>query len=185
MVFVLSALLWLFGLLLVVAILSIATPMRLRVSAETDPVLRSRVVVRPFGGICLPIPVYDSHRARKQRRPEKASPRKGRTEQKPKRRMNSGVLRRIPATFRRMLRAIHVDRLVIDGEFGTGDPAETGQIYGQLTPLIYVGGCDIHLRPNFEMACLRGRAEAQLSLIPVAFLWPLAGLVWHMFRPIR
>ena len=180
---ILMILLWVLGLLLLVVALAVATPLRLRLSAKSDPTWRSRVVARPFAGMCVPITIYDSTRPHEQKPQKEKTPVKSRTKRKSRRSINAEALRLIPATIGQMLRQIHVDNLLIDGEFGTGDPAETGQIFGQLTPFIYANNLDIRLRPNFAVACLRGRAEAQLSVIPIRFLWPLAALIWHAFGP--
>jgi len=81
--------------------------------------------------------------------------------------------------FRGEMRRIHFDSLNVDIRFGTGDPAETGQIFGLATPFIYGFPSDavsVSLQPDFVQECFRGRIEAALHFIPVALLGPIVRL---------
>lgn len=173
---------WLCGILLAAIVLLLVLPMRLRLSLRTDPAFRSFLVVWPFGGTIFPLRVFDTTRKGKTT-PDK--PAKKRRKRSRSGRGRAEALLTLPQTLGRMIRSIHFEELRINGEFGLGDPAETGQLYGQLTPIIYTTGHAITLRPNFDQACLHGRADAQVRVIPIAFLWPIAGFLWRMFGPWR
>jgi hypothetical protein len=179
----LQILLWLGVALVVLVGLLVCLPVYVAVTWQSDPVRRSMVLLRPFGGVSPQIKVFDSTHRRKPW--QKRSGRK-----KPGRRKEGGathgnVVAEAATLLRRVLGAIHFDALRLDVEFGLGDPAETGQLFGQLCPVIYGAGADVRLRPNFDVACLRGYAMAQFRVIPVAVAWPFASFGWRVFGPSR
>ena len=177
----------------------VATPLFLRLSADAGAGARRRVVLeaRTLWGLTPPLRVIDSDRPRKNARKTDATPpRPG------KRKRKSGDGRwRIPRPrvgMRRLFEAgtqiigdelarIHLDRLDLDARIGTGDPAETGRLYGYLTPLIYGLPRErwrLAVRPDFDRAVFEGRAEIALHLVPVALLGPVIGLIWNIYvRP--
>ncbi len=183
MVLALQILLWLIGLILLLLILALVLPLRLRLSFRSDPQSRYHVTVCPFGMRLTGIRVHDSRR----RAPEEAqkTPKRKARKKRSRLKARTDAILTLPATLGQMIRAVHIDDLRIDGEFGLGDPADTGQLYGQLTPLIYGSRAQVNLRPNFDMACLRGAADMQLRVIPIVFLWPIAGFLWRMFGPFE
>lgn len=77
------------------------------------------------------------------------------------------------ATLRRFLARVHVDALDLDLSFGTGDPADTGALYGYLTAAAHVlPGAALRLRPDFHATGLSGRGEARLHVTPLALVLP-------------
>lgn len=179
----LQILLWLGVALLVLVGLLVCLPVYVALSWQSDPVRRSMVLLRPFGGVSPPIKVFDStdKRKSKEKRPDR---------KKPKRRKRDRALRGNVATeavtlLRRVLGAIHFEGLHLDAEFGLGDPAETGQLFGQLCPLIYGTGMDVQIRPSFNATCLHGNAQARFRVTPIAVAWPFVGFGWRIFGPGR
>lgn len=177
-------LLWL-GVVVVAGIaLVVALPIHVRCLWQSDPAKDTTVLLRPFGGVFPAIRVYDSAR-------KTDSKPKGRAKHRHRDRRNRGLrLRRLPLSdvidlLERLIHAFQIERWHVDAEFGLGDPAETGQLYGQLTPLIYAGGSHFLLRPNFAETCLRGTALLQFRFTLLGLIWPFARFGWRMMRPDR
>ena len=88
-----------------------------------------------------------------------------------------------------LLRAIHVEQLIVDADIGFKDPADTGQVYGALTPLIWAipptSRFSVNVRPDFDQSTFSGRLDTTLSFVPVAFVPPIARFGWHAFGPWR
>jgi hypothetical protein len=182
---VLQVLLWLVVALVVLVILLVVLPIHVLALWQSDPAVPSKVLLRPFGGVSPPIKVYDSHKPRKAG--QKAAP-KARKHQKARRsgRMPQGdVLAEGMVLLRRLTGAVHIDTLLLDAEVGLGDPADTGQLFGQLCPLIYTTGGHVNVRPNFDAACLRGSALAQVHFSVLGLVWPFARFGWRVFGPVR
>jgi hypothetical protein len=183
MVFV--VLLWVGVALLMIIALIVLLPIHVVLSWQSDPAKPSTALLRLFGGVSPAIKVYDSHK------PPKAKMKAA--HKAPKRRKKRGrgwvpkgdMLAEGMALLRRLLEAVHIDALRLDAEIGLGDPAETGQLYGQLCPLIYTTGGHVFVRPNFETACLQGSALAQLHFAPLGLIWPFARFSWRMFGLVR
>lgn len=187
---VLEILLWLIVGLLALVTLFMILPVRVVMSLQCNPVRQARVLVRPFGGVSPAIGVYDSTRKSKPKAPPKtkrpqASKGKAQTKRKGKGRLRGNALAELPVLIGQVLRAIHIEVLQLDADFGLGDPAETGQLYGQLCPLIYNSAGQVTLRPDFGAASLRGSAFAQFRVIPIAIVWPFVGFAWRFFAPLR
>jgi hypothetical protein len=150
-------------------------------SLQSDPTKRATVLLRPFGGATPSIKVFDSARKAKPKKSRKKTRKQG----KGGKLQRSFVIAEVPALIGRMLRTIRIEVLRLDAEFGLGDPADTGQVYGQLSPLIFASPWQVNLRPDFGATCLRGTAFAQFRVVPIAFAWPLVGFGWRLFGPFR
>ena len=179
----LQVLLWLCGVVLALVVLVAVLPVHIALSWQSDPVRRTTVVLRPFGGVSPPMRVFDS--IRKPRPAAERTARKTGKSPRSPRNVRGRILSDAVTLLRRVLGAIHFDRLHLDAEFGLGDPAETGQLFGQLCPLIYGAGADVRLRPNFDQLCFHGNALAQLRVTPIAVVWPFVGFFWRVFGPRR
>ncbi|MDJ1008119.1 MAG: DUF2953 domain-containing protein [Paracoccaceae bacterium] len=179
----LAALLWLLGALVVLIVVLAATPVTCEFGLARDPELRFRVLLRFLGGRTPAIPL---RRGSARKRPQKPPRRPEDGKSKRRRGRDRVSVRSIVELVSEVLARIRVRRLSVDGTFGTGDPAETGQIYGALTPAIYAAGAfpraEIALRPDFERACLRGAVAAELDVVPFALVPPLARFGWRMVR---
>ncbi len=177
---------WVSLALLALLILLLVTPVKLRMRGTTDPHPHFRVEARPFGGL-FPVPVVDSHRkkTKAEKKPKAEKPDKP----KHKRRALNGAeaIDAIPDLIRRLIRAIHIEHLRLKGVFGFTDPANTGQVYGMLTPFIYgfQGRTDVTISPDFNAKRLEGEVDAALSIIPMALIMPFLRFGWVLFRPFK
>ena len=173
-------------LFLAVLVLFAAMPLRLELEVHKSEAWRFRAAVRPFGRYGPRIAL--SGRSQKpDRRDEKqrdASP-------KPKKRKlrAKGLARAVMRLIGDVLRRIRIDTARLKMRFGLGDPAETGQVFGYLAPLIYgtTPGQAIWLEvePVFDQAVLEGEAELDLSVVPATLLGPLFRFGWFAFGPVR
>ncbi len=164
--------------LLALAVLLVATPLRLALRIATDP-LHLDLRLAPFGGV---LGEFALPRRRRGRVPPVEQPgRPGRPRTMPARQM----LRALPEFLSALAERIRIDRLRLDLRFGTGDPALTGQLYGWLTALAQgMGGvtsAQLCLLPDFDRACLAGTAEVVLRLTPLRLAAPLFRL-WRAGR---
>ncbi|MBP0482617.1 DUF2953 domain-containing protein [Sagittula salina] len=95
------------------------------------------------------------------------------------------MLRAVPQLVAKLLSCVHIDRLLLDIVFGTGDPATTGETFGALAPFLYgtprPAGWNAAVRPDFDNARLEGSAACELRLRPLALAGPLLGFVWSVF----
>ena len=138
------------------------------------------ISARFFSGNGPKISVFDSDRPRKKKLQKKREePNRGR----------KNVARNVASeAFRLVLSLLHLvdfKRINVDADIGLGDPADTGQLFGLLTPLIYGVGADISVRPVFDRACLNGMCEVTFKVTPVALLLPFARFGWQIFGPVR
>ena len=173
----LQILLWFGVSLIVLVIFLVITPIHVVLSWQNDPAKRATVLLRLFGGVSPTIKVYDSSKLPKPDKPARKHSKQKRGQTGRQRWNQRGdILREAVTLLRRALGAIHIDLLHLDVELCLGDPAETGQFYGKLCPLIYTTGGHVTLHPNFGRACLQGTALAKfhftlLGLLAVCALW--------------
>lgn len=179
----LAALLWLpFGMLVALIILG-AIPIICEFCVSRDTQTRVRVDLLFLGGRMRGIPIFDSDKPRKPRA-RLAEKRRKPKSRKPARRPNPAMVKDLVVD---LLGRIQFNRLSVDGRFGTGDPAETGEIYGSLTPLIYRAESSfprlsIEIQPVFGAACLEGQIIGRLRVTPLALVPPLTRFGWRLSR---
>ena len=183
----LQILLWGVLALLIAILLLGALPLRVALTGEAGAVARLRVTIGLMGGMVPVLVVYDSEKPGK--------PRKKGARKKPKRRKGwrgKGSVRlagEFPALLRGLLRQIRFEEFRLQGRFGLGDPADTGTVFGMLTPILYGlparRGVTIALVPDFDTACLDGRLRAALRITPVTLLPPILHFLWRVFGPMR
>jgi hypothetical protein len=80
-------------------------------------------------------------------------------------------------------RLLKVESLFVHSEFGFDDPADTGQVYGALSPLLAAAtaaGLDLDCRPNFLQSCFDGAAGATLRIRPLAVMSTIAGFLFSV-----
>tara|TARA_R110000803_G_scaffold103884_1_gene171999 strand:- start:1220 stop:1783 length:564 start_codon:yes stop_codon:yes gene_type:complete len=184
---VLAVLIGALVLVLTLLVLVLATPVKLHLAFRSRPHQRLAVRARLLGGLTPALGIYDSEAEKPAR---KARARK--TKQK-KGGMSVSRVRRMAAAGPDLLaglrRPVHVETMALDAEFGLGDPAETGQLFGMLTPLIYAmpqsPAISLAVRPNFNERCLRGAADADIRFIPFGFVPPVLRFAWRAFGPQR
>lgn len=182
-------LIWAVPLALAVLVLALlAAPVLVLATADTSARPPTTVRIGLLGGLVPPFAVTGGSGAAETRK--KKAPRKKRDEAQRRgprfRLVGADDVWRLARDF---FRAVHIRRLVVDADFGTGDPADTGTLFGRLTPLIYgFGGSErvqIALRPDFGAERLDGRAEAVLSVVPLALLFPAARFAFALWRRDR
>lgn len=160
-------------------------PVRLMVRAGSSPA-RLVVRLRVMGGLLPWLTVLDSDR------PRGAAPAPDdQPEDAPSRRLDRAragrLLRALPGLLRGLLGPVRIERLWLDARVGLADPADTGALYGALTPLVYgLGpalGAGVRLVPDFSGPVLAGEGEAVLSVVPARWLGPVARFAWAGFGP--
>lgn len=183
----LQLLLWLGVVLFTIVALFVLLPIRIVMSWQSDPAKPTTLLLGPFGGVSPLIKVYDSTRKRipKPKKPRAKARRPQRKARGPRLKMRGNAVAEFLRLLGRLLEAVQIEKIRGDLVFGLGDPAETGQLYGQLCPLVYTTGGHVHLRPDFEVACLSGAALAQLRVWPIGVIWPFVSFGWRVFGPLR
>jgi hypothetical protein len=92
-----------------------------------------------------------------------------------------GFLGRLLLLARRLVRSIHVQYVEVDLEVGTGDPAETGLIFGVIAPSVALATFgftpNIRIQPNFVENTLEGYARVAVRVYPIMLLPPLVAFV--------
>ncbi|PQO24796.1 hypothetical protein C2I36_01560, partial [Rhodobacteraceae bacterium WD3A24] len=104
-------------------------------------------------------------------------------------RRGGGFVRGVPRLIAGLLGRFHLHRVRLDGAFGLPDPAETGHVFGLLTPLIYAtppsSRIAVRVRPVFTGPHLSGEAEAVIRVIPLTLLGPAIRFGWDNIGPGR
>ena len=82
---------------------------------------------------------------------------------------NARTIRRVKTEIFRLLRAYLPRQIRMEGEFGTGDPAVTGQILGGLYAFypVYCESGDVKVGGNFEEQMIRGKVWLMGHIRPV------------------
>lgn len=190
------------GALLMVLLLALASPLRLRGDVDerggagalewlgigVDVDVRRRVVeVRLFGRRLFRRPMSSEGTKRNEVEADEARPAEPPRE---KRRPGRLPLRSWRALApmgvreaRTLLRRVHVDRLRLDGVVASDDPALTGVVYGYGCALVSMlrgrwPDADLRWDADFVAARPRGRAELALRVRPIG----LVGSAWRMGR---
>lgn len=188
------------GALLLVLLLALASPLRLRgdvderggagalewlgFGVEVDA-RRREVDVRLFGRRLLRRPLSrqapkGDEEAPDEARPEPSTREKRRPDRLPMRSWRALVPTGLREA-RTLLRRVHVDRLRLDGVVASDDPALTGAVYGYGCALVSVirgvwPHADLRWDADFVATRPRGRAELALHLRPIGLL----GSAWRM-----
>lgn len=177
------------AILLVLIFVALVTPVRFEIRFRKDAETSYQVVARPFGGIGPPLPLADSHKKPETKEPRPAKVRKP---EKDKRRWagrGPGVILALPEFVKGLLRCIHIRSLSLDAEFGLNDPADTGYVYGMLTPIIYGNPwprrATVSVRPVFGRALLIGVLDAKIDVTPITLAMPFLRLGWRIYGPLR
>ncbi len=172
----------LLGVVLLVAIVLVATPLHLAVEAESGDATRAELSLRTLWGLSpalrLPLDTGRRRRQRSKRRKRRSGGRRNRW-------FGEGIALPRLSSLRGLFARITFDRLELDLRFGTGDPAETGWLYGYLTAFAHalpVRAGAIRLRPDFGAAVVAGRAEARLHFTPLALVVPIVRILREVTR---
>lgn len=169
--------------LLGVLLLALCAPVRVAAGFDTDTLSGLQFKVDLFGGLIslpglgeiAPRPEEKAHRSRKVKKPK------------------SGL---VPAHFLDMLRAgpkllsrlskrISLDRLKARIAFGFPDPADTGIVYGVLSPIVLSARLpersSFVLQPGFERATFSGRGDIAARFTPILLVSPMIEFAWTAF----
>jgi hypothetical protein len=169
--------------LMVVAIL--CTPVRVsaQFNSEAKPLLRFRVAI--FGGL---LPVFSTKRARVDAdatKPKRPSAKKRRKTARMKIIAYAPhMARAAPRFLCGIVRRIRLEAINADVAFGLPDPADTGALYGALTPialLLESGKTSITLRPDFAEPAFKGRGYLAARFTPLALAPPALAFGWSVF----
>ncbi|UWQ27139.1 DUF2953 domain-containing protein (plasmid) [Leisingera aquaemixtae] len=174
-----AALAVLLAALLGLTVLVLVLPLRIELVLRKEAGLSFSAALRPFGGIGPRI------RLSGRRKPPETAQEPGRKRRYDPRRLAPAAGRLAAAVLRR----IRIRALVLDAKFGLGDPAETGQLYGMLAPLVYgtlpARRLQVAVQPVFDRAELSGRAELDVTVVPAALIVPAVRFGWDAFGPVR
>jgi hypothetical protein len=87
---------------------------------------------------------------------------------------SEGFLKRILKLFREMLTVAEIRQLQARLGFGLGDPAETGQLYGMVSPMFVfmyaMPGVNFVVIPIFDRTIFQVEISAALRIVPLRFV---------------
>jgi hypothetical protein len=91
-----------------------------------------------------------------------------------------GLLARVVRLGLALLRRVTLERLQLDTVFGFENPADTGFVYGCLSPVLVmaeVRGLDIRCRPMFLEPGVRGAFRATIRVRPLLVVGPIVAFL--------
>ena len=158
---ILTLLSWLLAAVVVLLLATLLAPLRIEFRASAGEALRYSLALRLFGQLGPRVSVADSDKPKRQQKKNQTRKKKTkRVQSSARRRANPkrialAALQLISEIFNR----VHVEKAAVDLRYGASDPADTGVIYGSLTPFIY-GTCGsrllrINIQPVFDHAGFR------------------------------
>jgi hypothetical protein len=179
-----TIILWSLVLLFTILVIIVCLPVKLILTASTQPEFVVKVGL--FRGFFPLIKVYDS-KIRHQKKEEKVtSDHKAKDKKSGKSNRKKTVsIASMFKLFSELIAIFKIDDLLIQLEFGFPDPADTGHIYGQLTPFLY--GMEfpndwvIDARPDFGQARFLGVFNGSISFVPVMVFPPIFRFVWREY----
>ena len=167
--------------LLTVAVALLAVPVVLVIDAERTDTLRLRWRVRWLFGLVEIRSARPGHTRPSSDRSD-ATRSKQTTADKRWRRTRMGIavlrtrglMRRVARLAWRLRRQITLKEFHVRTAFGLDDPADTGIVYGVLSPLLVMarmGGLNVDCRPMFQESGLKGAVGGTIQVRPL----PVAG----------
>ena len=97
-----------------------------------------------------------------------------------------GLLRRVARLSSAVFRHVTLEEFRLQTAFGFDNPADTGIVYGLLSPLIVLAeqrGLNVECRPMFLESGLQGAVRATIHVRPLAVVGAL--LSFLLSRPVR
>lgn len=95
------------------------------------------------------------------------------------------VARAAPRFICGIARRVRLEAMSADVSFGLPDPADTGTLYGALTPIVLLLGirasARVTLRPNFAKAVWKGRGRLAARFTPISLALPVLAFGWSVF----
>lgn len=185
--------------LLVVVLLLLALPLDVsfRLNKEGVPGLRVGIAWG-FGLIRKDFTQAASRRAAKSavtaprpKKPRHGGAKRKRTESAMIFVRNPGMPARLLRFAKDMLRQIRVREMKLNLDLGLDDPADTGRLYGALSPVLVllqqVPRIDLRLQPDFSQAIFMATGRGEIRVIPLTVLGVLLGFIlsptcWRAFH---
>ena len=170
-------------------LLAIFMPLRIELQASRRDALSYSAALRPFGQFGPRIPLSKGRAkppqdAKVDKPPPKKTARRRRWKTHPMQMVRAGV-----QLIADVIGQFRIETADLDLRFGLGDPGETGQVYGQIVPLIHCASSLPHVRlcvePAFDRAVLTGQAALDVSVVPARLVPPLLRFGWVAFGPVR
>ena len=185
---ILSVVFGLLGFLLLAIVLVVGTPMRVRFVGSYDQKLDLSTEIRVLWGLGprLRIPIR-----RQKPKPKRSAKPSSKRKPKPGRWTNFGTEGAVDLfasagdTLRAMFGRIRVEACRLSVAFGLDDPADTGLVYGLITPAVYGLGserCEMSVEPDFSRRRFAGQAEVELRFTPVVVVWPAIRFGLRLWR---
>ena len=137
-------------------------------------------VQRPFGAGAKPEPAPPEAPKPKRDKPPKRRRHRAQKRRGTAKRVGRAI-RAFPRLLRRLLGVFTLDRLEVQGTLGLDDPADTGILFGVVTPLNHIPlgeKIDIALHPSFDGARLEGICAFSIRVVPVLLIWPFLAFGW-------
>ena len=175
--------------LLAILVALLAVPVEVVIDAERADTLEARWRMRWLFGL-VDIRSARARAARSGRRPEEprtpAEPRTAAVRRRRRTRMGiavlrtRGLLRRVVRLAWRLCRQIRFQGFHAHAAFGLDDPADTGVVYGVLSPLLVMArtrGLDIDCRPMFLESGVRGTLSGTFHVRPLPVVGSLVAFL--------
>ena len=181
-----TVILWIIAGILILAGLAIlgalCTPLRISAKFDTRARPAFAVDMAAFGGL---LPVYKA--AKRPGGPARKAKRRTKSRSRTSTRENIMVyaprmLRDGPRLVSRIAGRVKFEGLDADISFGLPDPADTGMVYGALTPVTHLLGAAEHshvtLHPDFDNIVFDGRGHIAARFTPVTLIPPILSFAW-------
>jgi hypothetical protein len=91
------------------------------------------------------------------------------------------MLKAAPRLVSRAFAHIKIETVSAHIKFGLPDPADTGVLYGVLTPFTLLAEGPVSLQPNFGDAMLEGRCLIVARFTPITLVLPALNFAWSVF----
>lgn len=192
---ILGAILWgalwllIFALIVFTAIL--CAPVILGVNINAAEKFTLLVTMAIFGGLSPAFCVYDK---RKKAPAEKTKKPARRRKKKKRKQFNFAastpdIARAAPRFLAKIAARVKIDAINANISFGLPNPADTGVVYGALSPVLLLlnatPGFHISLRPDFRDSTLGGSGRIAVRFTPIALAPPMLGFGWRAFAAPR
>lgn len=156
------------------------TPFGIKFEVISDGSMHWKIRVQPFGSIGPKINIPTAGMPKE--KPPKPHQRAWRRRiQNPRRIAGAGA--RLVTD---LLGTIRFRNASVDVRFGCNDPADTGLVFGMLTPVLYgtsgLQRASLNVVPVFDQAIFVGRVTLDVAIIPIKLLPPVIRFGWQAFR---
>lgn len=171
-----TILVWLLIVVAIIVAAALFLPFGMRVEADLDGSPRARLTVQPFGTSGPWLALWETGQTPPSRK-ERTSVKRGKSSGSAKRLVKAGF--RLAGD---ILSLVRLRAFEFDVKFGCEDPADTGQLFGAMAPLLYgtqgLECAHIHVEPVFGRKVLTGRATVEVAIVPIALLLPTLRFGW-------